>query len=201
MPALFFASLILIAFAMLVVFFLLIILPLLIAWFSNKPSTINFARKWLDVGIALGVIVVLLVYVCCMQRIAYRKKLQSYVPQELRKDVPAYFYSDGGGYDYWRFPLVYPYDIEMYEQTTYGRLSRYTPKQEIVLESVTHLTFDDKMVIVNSGAPECMLIEFSSGKAETFKSFDEALKEAKRRGFKGKPKLETVLRYYHRCFP
>jgi hypothetical protein len=46
--------------------------------------------------------------------------LKSYEPAIYKGTVPEQFYINRGAYDWWRFPLVYPYSIGCIDVTEYG---------------------------------------------------------------------------------
>jgi hypothetical protein len=46
--------------------------------------------------------------------------LKSYEPAIYKGTVPKAFYTHRGIYDWWRFPLVYPYAINCVDETVYG---------------------------------------------------------------------------------
>jgi hypothetical protein len=48
--------------------------------------------------------------------------LKSYEPKVYHGKVPKQFYTNRGAFDWWRFPLVYPYSIGCIDVTEYGSI-------------------------------------------------------------------------------
>ena len=48
--------------------------------------------------------------------------LKTYEPKVYQGKVPKQFYTNGGAFDWWRFPLVYPYSIGCIDVTEYGNI-------------------------------------------------------------------------------
>ena len=48
--------------------------------------------------------------------------VRSYEPDSFKSKVPSQFYDYRGAFDFWRFPLVYPYAIGCIDVTEYGFL-------------------------------------------------------------------------------
>ncbi len=172
----------------------------------------NFLKVLLGLFIGAAVVLVVpTVFELCqfhIQRRPYVKKLKSYIPPELRKEVPSSFFNDIGGYDLWRFALVYPYRVSMIDSPDRGDLENVRADNPEVGGELTHLSFDSKLMVAKVSyrdiweekKPETFWIvfEFSSGKFDRFDSEEEALSEANRRGFTGKQVLENLKTYYDR---
>lgn len=148
---------------------------------------------------------------------AHIAKLKSYVDPEVLKNVDPNFYTYDGFRDYWRFPLVYPYEIVAVDTLDYAFLEKLEGRKvvdgehTVVLSNITHLTMDGKWCIVKitphslaetqpAGAPAWHVFEFATGEDKTFSSESDALDYAVKRGFQGSKVLETVNEQYNKCF-
>jgi hypothetical protein len=50
------------------------------------------------------------------------KFLKSYEPKSYKGRIPQQFYTNRGSFDWWRFPLIYPYSIGCIDVTEYGAI-------------------------------------------------------------------------------
>lgn len=191
---------------------LLVWIPLLIMIFAQKEETIKVARGCVIVSLTLVASVILLGLgrSCTMNRKArtYTDKLKSYVPQDVRCQIPPQFYADGGAYDFLRFALVYPYEVRMVDTTDSGELSRFMGEDPEIGGRLTNLAFDGSLLIgrvlyrdVWGEKPSetfWIVFEFSSGGYERYNTEAEAVAEAQRRGFSGQVVLEDLNTHYGR---
>lgn len=146
-----------------------------------------------------------------LQRQRHIAKLKSYVPPDVLANVPETFYTYEGFRDWWRFPLVYPYDISMIDSVdSPGWLRRYAGgdiaddrSSENVISGITHLSFDGKYLLAhaepsNDGA--WILFEFSTGTWKVFRTRGELIEAAKAAGYTGDTELQGIGVNYRLCF-
>lgn len=199
-----------------IVFALLIALSILIPLFLLFICRIKQHRQeitiWLITSVTLAAIVatpiVLRMRAIYIRRKPYIDMLKSYVPAELKKEVPWRFFNDSGAYDWYRFALVYPYYVSMIDSTEFGYLRNIRDKDPEIGGRLTHLTFDANLLVARvyyfdpwgKKEPETFWIvfEFSSGKFDKFSTESQALAEARERGFSGKQVLEDLRTHYDR---
>ena len=149
---------------------------------------------------------------------AHVEKLKSYVDPEVLKTVDPDFFTYPGFRDWFRFPLVYPYQVEMVDELDLGALNRVRSGAKIreggargdIVRWLTHLSFDGKFLVgrVYSGRKFAepkpadiywIVFEFASGEYERFDSKGEAVKYARDHGFTGDERLESLRTHYDRC--
>jgi len=152
-------------------------------------------------------------------RQAHIAKLKSWVPAEYAGKVDPDFFTYPGFRDWFRFPLVYPYSINMVDDLQDGALVKVGPNKRIasggawgaILGRLSHIAFNDRYMVgrVNSGEkwgtpkPEdihWVLFEFASGESKTFPTEEEALAAAREVGFDSDTVLLSVEEQYNRCF-
>jgi len=175
----------------------------------RRPVKIVFL---FTIAIAILLAIPIVIKACSfhIKRRAYVKMLKSYVPPELRDEVPRSFFSDAGAYDWYRFALVYPYSVDMIDTTDNGHLRKERDEDPEIGGQLTHLTFDAKLMVARvyfwyynpreKVEPEIFWIvfNFSSGRFDKFPTEEQALAEAKKRGFSGKQILEDLETHYDR---
>ena len=101
------------------------------------------------------------------------------------EQVSSPFYNYPGARDYWRFPLVYPYQVSMIDQPSVGTISRYLRmnedgqiESEPVSGKIVFLFFNRKCAVYleksrNDPGEEWRFLEFKSGRVFSFSSFDK----------------------------
>jgi hypothetical protein len=142
-------------------------------------------------------------------------KLKSYVPEDVLKTVDPEFYTYPGFRDWWRFPLVYPYSIRCIDTLDSGGLCRHDGTSGIsdgngergVGLGLTEFEFDAHFLVglsVNKDgdldAGAWVLVEFTTGKIDSFRSKEELTAAAKARGYSGNMELAGVESHYRKCF-
>jgi hypothetical protein len=122
------------------------------------------------------------------------------------------FYRDFGAFDWYRFPLVYPYTINCIDIADQGHLSSengdLTPDSDY-LGMITHLTFDNKYLLVRTDADldygsdatpavvyKCY--DWVEGEIRAFESEAELFKYATARNFTGEVQFMAVREYWDR---
>jgi len=199
-----------------IIFAFLIILSILIPLFLLFVWRIKIGRLgikiWLITSILSAIIVAtvatpiaLNILFFHIRRRPYIKMLKSYVPAELQKEVPRWFFNDSGWIDSFNFALVYPYRICMGDDPRAGWLRNVRDDDPEIGGKLTHLTFDANLLVARVspwGEKKTeafwIVFEFSTGKFEKFAKENQALTEANRRGFSGKQVLEGLKTHYDR---
>ena len=146
-----------------------------------------------------------------------RKKinyLMSGVPDNIKQRIAMDFYEFCGQKDWWRIPLVYPYQMIMIEDFYLGSLAKYKggPLAEPVKSSAAAITFinkiafDRKMLLFqrnielnNSEKQEWGIFEFKNGQCIIFPSENAMFKVALDKDYEGELKLHSLL-YHYRDF-
>jgi hypothetical protein len=140
-------------------------------------------------------------------------KLKGLVPANVLKDVDAEFYTHPGDFDWFRFPLVYPYAIRCIDGPTAGSLTKHDGKSKIAdaredavqgMGGLTAFNFDARFLVGHMGNkendPKWVLFEFATGKIDSYPDKEELAAAAKARGYTGDMELASVEAQYNACF-
>ncbi len=141
--------------------------------------------------------------------------LLSGVPDSVRLNIPAEFYEFCGQKDWWRTPLVYPYQMIMIDDFYLGSLEKYKggPLTELRNSSTAAITFINKIVfdrkmllflrqveLNNSEKQEWGIFEFKTGQCFIFTSENAMFKAALDKDYEGELKLHSLLYHYRDFF-
>ena len=145
--------------------------------------------------------------------------VKSYEPKIYKGKVPKAFYNNRGSYDWWRFPLVYPYSIGCIDVRDYGRI--FSDKDRTDYDeggSITPLTsvFDkfifDKYYFVASKCKtpferdavkvvdQYFVFSFRNGSSKEIKGIDSLWKILKQIKFSGDTTFMTIREYEDRLW-
>jgi signal transduction histidine kinase len=137
--------------------------------------------------------------------------LKNCVPDEFKNSVPPDFFNNEGEYDWYRFPLAYPYEILAIDSLDAGSLKRYDEDSYSSGFSgyITHLSFTKSFLLARTVAekwtknqtPAWVLFDFKTGKTISFKSKQELIDAAKSLGYSGDVDLLSIEKRYNECFP
>lgn len=147
--------------------------------------------------------------------LAQRKKyFEQHLPETTRKLIPDAFYTYDGFRDWWRVPLVFPYQLIYVDVTDKARLEKYNPAYPIedpnkssshILRYIIRLKTDNKLLLFeisddNGNKHEYRLFEYSTGLQSTFNNESDMWKAAVKAGFSGTNILITpdeLLKSYY----
>ncbi len=147
-----------------------------------------------------------------------RKKinyLMSGVPDNIKPKIAADFYELCGQKDWWRIPLVYPYQLVMIEDFYLGSLEKYKggpltePRKSstAAITFINKIAFDKKMLLFqrnvelnNSEKQEWGIFEFKTGQCIIFPSENAMFKVALDKDYEGELKLHSLLYQYRDFF-
>lgn len=139
--------------------------------------------------------------------------VKSYEPKIYKGKVPQQFYDNRGSFDFWRYPLVYPYSIGCVDVRDYGSI--YSDKEKTnygeggsiqpLTEYFDKFTFD-KFYFVGSkcGGPfdgdvkvvdQYFIFSFTNGTSKNIKGLDNLRKELKAIVFSGDSIFITIKEY------
>jgi hypothetical protein len=140
--------------------------------------------------------------------------VKSYEPKIYQGKVPQQYYDNRGAFDFWRYPLVYPYSIGCIDVRDYGNL--YSDKDKTNYDeggSIQPLTdyFDkftfDKSYFVASKCKspfdndtvevidQYFLFSFVTGTSKNIKGWDNLIKELKNIKFRGDTTFMTIREF------
>ena len=141
----------------------------------------------------------------------YVRILKLYEPKQYNGKAPDAFYNDYGYYDWWRFPLVYPYSIYCIDVLDGGQVANDSGKTSFengglvntISDYFDRFTFDANYFIgisaaapgSNNSAGEYFMISFQSGKTEKFKDREAMMKKLDEIGFTGSREFISVRNY------
>ncbi len=149
------------------------------------------------------------------EKIATRKALTD--PAVLQK-APEDFFTYNGFRDWWRLPLVFPYELEWIDTFESANLQRHrggdvrdpNKSSENVQDigKITHCSFDRRFLIGRQGPtsfdkdrPESWFIfEFAPATFKEFGSESKMLEAAKSRGYTGGLSLKSIEQNYNDYF-
>ncbi len=126
--------------------------------------------------------------------------------------VPEDFYGYSGFRDWYRMPLVFPWQLQAIDVTDYFRLERHNGKGSVrdpnqssegtsPLVELSHLSFDGTMLLFKllfkkQGVEEYGIFGFASGEFEFFATEAELWEAARSRGFRGLGRLVPASEAY-----
>ncbi|RZJ39223.1 MAG: hypothetical protein EOO18_01340 [Chryseobacterium sp.] len=140
--------------------------------------------------------------------------VKSYEPKKFRGKVPQQFYDNRGAFDFWRYPLVYPYSIGCIDVRDYGSI--YSDKDKTNYDeggSIQPLTdYFDKFTFdkVHFVATKCrspfdrdtveisdqyFVFSFANGTSKNIKGLGNLKKELKNMKFSGDTTFMTIREY------
>ncbi|MHB9139143.1 MAG: hypothetical protein ACYC4Q_07050, partial [Victivallaceae bacterium] len=147
-----------------------------------------------------------------------RKKvdfLLSALPDAVRLKVPDDFYSFSGNNDWWRIPLVFPYQMIMNGDFYLGNLEKFkggllTEPQKSSAAAITFINkivYDRKMLLFqrnieksSSEKQEWGIFEFKTAQCVIFSSENAMFKAALDKDYDGELKLHSLLYQYREFY-
>ena len=140
--------------------------------------------------------------------VARKAFLASALPESERAAVPEDFYAYEGLRDWYRMPLVFPYQLEAIDLTLRFNLMRYNGKASVrdpnkssetvrggtsPMTTISHLSFDRTMLLFKKeGVDEYGIFSFLDGGFTSFATEAELWTSAQGRGFSGPKRLIPV---------
>ena len=134
--------------------------------------------------------------------------LAASLPESERSTVPEDFYAYEGLRDWFRMPLVFPYQLEAIDSTLCFNLMRYNGKASVrgpnkssenvrdgtsPMTTLSHLSFDRTMLLFKKeGVDEYGIFSFLEGDFASFATETELWTSAQSRGFNGPKRLIPV---------
>ena len=147
--------------------------------------------------------------------LAVRKAfLAAALPESERSAVPEDFYTYEGLWDWFRMPLVFPYQLSAADSTSCFHLMRHNGKASVrdpnqssenvrdgtsPMTTLSHLSFDRTMLLfkkVCQGVDEYGIFSFLEGSFVFFATEAELWSAARGRGFSGPKRLDQQLCRY-----
>jgi hypothetical protein len=170
----------------------------------------NPRRHVLKTGAALAAIVLLLILSSCSDtssseykagektRQTFIDRAKSLVHKKHTEKIDEDFFTDYGAWDFYRFPLAYPYQITMIDGTRDGGITTYNPEENVYFHIVTGITqcaFDARF-LVGKNDDGWFVFEFENKKTQPFDSKEEAITEAVKQGFDSKLEVMSIDEQY-----
>lgn len=144
----------------------------------------------------------------------YIRTLKRYEPKRFNGKVPRSFYTEYGFYDWWRFPLVYPYSIYCIDVLEMGRVANDSGITDFeqggpvnaISTYFDRFTFDENYFVgitaptsgANDGADEYFILSFQNGKTDKFTGRENLMKKLENIGFNGNREFIPVRKYSER---
>ena len=143
--------------------------------------------------------------------------IRQYEPSIYKGTVPKAFYTNRGAFDWWRFPLVYPYSIGCIDVTEYGTI--YSDKDKTnydeggsmqpLSDYFNKFMFDKSYFVATrvkspfdsdtvKFVDEYFIFSFSNGTSEAVKGADNLRKKLKEIKFSGDTTFITIKDYGNR---
>ena len=134
--------------------------------------------------------------------------LSATLSDSVKATVPSDFYEWPGEWDFYRMPLVFPYQLIGSDTTDTLQLERFNGKDSIQKPNVSsdavrrktglaiilsHLSFDRSMILfMTEGKKDFGVFSFSTGQVEFFSTEKELWETVRTRGFTGPNELVPV---------
>ncbi len=153
------------------------------------------------------------------EQAALRQKKTDYMlsalPDSVRLNMPAEFYSFNGKNDWWRIPLVFPYQMIMVNDFYLGNLEKFRggqlaePRNSSVaaITFINKIAYDRKMLLFqrnvesnSSERQEWGLFEFKTGQCIIFSTENAMFKAALDKDYEGELKLHSLLYQYREFY-
>ena len=141
-----------------------------------------------------------------------RAYLEKYLSQDSVRSIPEAFYSYDGFRDWWRMPLVFPYQLLCVDTKERACLEKYDARYPVedpnksasqLLHGICRLRTDNKLLMFEWKEGDNLkygLLVYASGSQSTFGDERSMWEAAGTVGFSGRPQLvlveEMVSRYY-----
>jgi hypothetical protein len=137
-------------------------------------------------------------------------RLRAMTPRAQLAKAPPEFFSDEGFRDWWRIPLIYPYSLLAIDSLDGsatlmrhkgGPIGDPNRSEEGLQISVMRYAFDGHWLLFErNGGKEWGLMNFASGKRQSFPSEAALLAAAKAKGYSGSTTLQTIQEGYDGYF-
>jgi hypothetical protein len=144
----------------------------------------------------------------------YVRVLKQYEPKKFKGKVPGGFYTEYGFYDWWRFPLVYPYSIYCIDVLDRGQVANDSGKTDFeqggsvktISNYFDRFTFDANYFIgmsastpgSNESAGDYFIINFQSGKTEKISDRETLIKKFDEIDFSGDREFISIRKFSER---
>ncbi len=125
-------------------------------------------------------------------------RAKSLAPKKHTEKIDENYFTDYGAWDYYRFPLVYPYQISMVDGTRDGGITTYNPKENVsyhIVAEISQCAFDARF-LVGKNDDGWFVFEFENKKTQPFDSKEEAIAEAVKQGFDSKLEVMSIDEQY-----
>jgi hypothetical protein len=136
------------------------------------------------------------------------ERLRSYVDPGKLANVPEDYYTDTGAFDAWRFPLVWPYEMEGADHFDTGLLESYNNLGAVRVTDVTHVAFDGDWLLLRTepsfggtgpvARARWFLMSFEDETIEEYDSREALFEAAEEAGYTGPDQLDTLEEAYDR---
>jgi hypothetical protein len=137
--------------------------------------------------------------------IAQRSKyLENHLPQETRDTIPRDFYTYSGFRDWWRMPLVFPYQLMCIDSRDSAFLEKYDPTHSVsdpnnsssgMFGGITRIATDNRLLVFETkseGATAYGILQYGTGMRTDFGDEKQMWAAAKKAGYAGGNELVTV---------
>lgn len=141
--------------------------------------------------------------------------LESGVPATELQAMPKDFYTFPGQNEWWRIPLVFPFQIIIVEDFYMGTLERFkgetaselSDSSTEILTFITRMAYDRKVMLFerniqqnDAGKKEWGIFEFKTGQCTVFNSEHQMIKAAMEKDYEGDFNLHSLLYHYRQRF-
>lgn len=133
-----------------------------------------------------------------------RKYLEAHLSQEIRDAIPAEFYTYEGFRDWWRLPLVFPYQLTCIDTRDSAFLQKLASKGSVTdpnnssavdVGVITRVAADNVILLFEQqigAASSYGLLQYGSGARSDFESEEQLWTAAQKAGYSGKKILMSI---------
>jgi hypothetical protein len=130
--------------------------------------------------------------------------LEKYVPEESLRSIPEAFYTYDGFRDWWRMPLVFPYQLMCVDSKDRAFLEKYDVRYSVddpnksssqLCYGISRLQTDNKVLVFERQEETNMeygIFVYASATQSAFGDEKSAWEAAAHEGFSGKPQMKSV---------
>ena len=157
------------------------------SWNTNRKARIKAQQTVVAAGLA--------------QRRMY---LETHLSQDTRDIIPSEFYTYDGFRDWWRLPLVFPYQLMCIDTRDNAFVGKYDPKEPVadpntsssqIFGNITRIATDNTLLVFetrNETEISYGIFQYESGQRSEFGEEKQMWAAAKKAGYTGGDVLLTV---------
>ena len=141
-----------------------------------------------------------------------RANFEAFLGKDVKSAIPDEFYTYSGFRDWWRAPLVYPYQILSCDTINNASICKYDIRYSVdnpnesssqIIDWVEKLATDNRMLLFkcsHDGVVSYGILHYSDARIERFKSENKMVNYAMSHGYSGPDILYPVEKYYDQYY-